>query len=456
MAITSLLIDSVEYLSKLRRDKMNRLSLQVESSLNDPTSSYYIFHLDNVDGLEDTFLNQQPYDLFGEGFVELYNDSTKVFEGYIDKDENTTISPDGESLRIKAIGKEKSISKDLSEYDISQVFYNYNASYPVSQRGGRATGDKRLDYDSYIKIRTLLQTMFGDLGYSYVINFNNYALDQIAWKYNQSDTKYGDIEEIKETVKIYYQGFGGSSPSSGWKPPVSGSNIFINYAEVDKFNGSYNSFIKQFAQLYGCVFFYNYVDGKLYFHNRDYATVFGKSSVTIDDLILRDNYSEKYFNAPDGLLFNFDDVTLMLKVDRSGGSPVYSYGVQAPEYKVRDLGGNFILEFGQTGYYILGPNSMNLDKSLFINNGIDIKLNGNLSDYFNWQWSLSTYYLKDWLDDIHDNYNVITTNYKGLEVELDGLYFPPIRISYNSTNYNVYVGEVDFNKETTKIKFEYN
>ncbi len=445
--ITSLLIDDVEYKTYLLFDETNRLKFQIDEGINSLISPIYEFSLDNRDGLEETFLKNHPYEMFGEGHVKLYNDGVKRFDGYIDK-ENSKIFKNAVKLDIYAISLDKKIGVDLAEYDITQLYNNKDESIPVRQRGGREGITVRYDWEAYHKIEYLISTMLEDIGVATgIISYASRAWG--LWlRYRYNEEKFGSIAD-RQTIGVY-KNWG----DRGWNNPY--FNRIMQFVRNETDTESYDSLMKEFAKIAGCIYFYDPQTDAFHFVERN--SQFG-TTLNIDQLMLYSEDDEayeipiKYKNSYNGLIIEFDDLSLLLKIDKVAGELVFTYGIDAQEYDITWLIDGYFLQKG-ADVYALGTHEFL--SSLYIENGLKVKMNSNFVDYFYRSGPPYTGMnrVDNFMQAVYNNYGYTLIFDKEIEVKLNGLFFPPFIASLNGRSYGCWYGETDFNTEETLIRLE--
>ena len=450
--ITSLLIDGVEYLEYLLFDEINKLTFQVDEGINSPLCPIYEFSLLNRDKLEDVFLKNYPYKLYEEAHIELFVDSIKRFDGYVDK-ENSDIKKNAEKLYIYAVSRDKKIGVGLAEHDITQMYYIKDINVPVRQRGGRSAQVLRFNHTEYNNIENLIAAMLEDQDLtSQYITYGSKELNySLEYRYNSE--KFGQIEEKKNigTWRIPEWYTSDSYPNS---------IVFRDFKRNENNTESYDTFIKEFAKISGCNYFYNPKDDKYYFCPRN--SLIG-DTINIDQLMLYDDndgeheINIKYKNAFDGIIVEFDDISLLIKIEVNEGVLTYKYGVDAESYVMVQLpNGEYFLYLTENYGLTLGPTFFH--DSLFIENALKIKMNAIALDYLRTGFAISPFpsgsRVDFFLQMLLHNYKDSLLYYKEIETRLNGTYFPPFIAKLNGTDYACWYGEVDFNSEETLIKIE--
>ena len=446
--ITSLLIDDIEFLPYLLFDETNRLKFEIDEGVNSPLCPIYEFSLENRDGLEEVFLKNYPYEMFTEGHVELYNDELKVFDGYIDKN-NSRIYKNAESMQIYAVSIDKKIGSDLARYDITQLYYNKDGSIPVRQRGGREGITERYDYTQYYRIDDLIETILDDINISDKVLFSNTGLFGVMYKYRYNEEKFGPIAE-RQTIGVYR-----NTGDRGKGSPF--YNTIVEYRRNETDTESYDTLMKEFAKIAGCCFYYEpRIDKYVFMQMNSFYNPLGWSVLEIDDKILYDPDDDDYEipiiyrDAYNGLIVEFDDVSLLVKLGRNGNVLSYEWGIDAQEYEIVQFPNNeYYLVLTEEEFYRIGETEFK--DSLYIENGLKVKMNGKLTDY---------YYkggpVMDRID--HFLYNMISSYYfllyysRELELRLNGLYFAPMIVKMNNNEHACWYSETDFNTNETLIK----
>ena len=448
--ITSLLIDDTECLSYLLYDEVNKLTWQVDEGINSPLCPIYEFSLENRDGLEEVFLKNYPYNLFEEAMVELYWDEDLVFKGYVDKD-NSRILKNAETLDVYAVSIEKKIGVMLAGHDITQLYYNKDGSIPVRQRGGREGIAVRHSSSNYNDIEDLLGTMFADVSITCDVDYRSkYEYFPVFYRYNEE--KFGPIAE-QQTIGVY-RNTGDRGYSAPWY------NRIIEYKRNETDTESYDTLIKEFAKMTGCSFFYMAQEDKYYFVPRN--SLFGEG-IEIDQLMLYDPEGEdyeipiKYKNAYNGVIVEFDDVSFLVKFEVQDGVLSYVYGLDAQEYEIVQLeNGEYFVYLIDNYGLTLGVNYFN--SSLFIENGLKIKMNGRSWDYLEMGLAVSPFptgtRVDLFLQMLLLNYNDTLFFFKELETKLNGCYFPPFKANLAGRDVACWYGEIDFIAEETLIKMD--
>lgn len=447
--ITSLLIDGIEVLPYLLFDEINKLRFRLDEGPNSLVCPTYDFTLLNTNNLEQQFLANYPYNLFAEGFVQLYVTNSfgtpvKRFEGYIDKD-NSDIKKNAEKLRIYAVSKDKKIALDLSRHDVTQLYYNKDGSYPERGRGGRNPAELRFNYDEYNRIEPLITAMLEDIGItSYDISYSSQAIG-LFLEYLYNEDKFGPIAD-QQTIGVARNNHGRGDGNPWYK-------IVERFVRNETDTESYDSLMKEFAKIAGATFFYEPTSGKFIFmpRNRPYGT-----TIDITHAILYDTGEEyeipiKYKNAYNGLILEFDDLSLLLKIKIEGGAKVYEYGVDAQQGMIRYQDGDYYLELDPTigvDSYWLGTTEFN--PALFIENGLRVKFNGKFKNYFKKLWNRVDYFMQG----VAYNYYHTLGYGREAEMKLNGLFFPPFTAKIGTANYGCWYAEVDFNKDETMIKID--
>lgn len=451
--IVSFKIDGVEYNDRIVTEKPFTISYQVESGLNNPTSSSLKVTLLNSEQLTNIFQTNDPYGLYNLGYVEVgYWEFVffNVFRGYIDK---TAVPFDITSnlVDITVMGLEKSIGATLSGYDITQAFFQVSPGIQVRQRGGR-TGHTRLSTTDYNLISDVLAVMFGDIGYNssnHLISYDN--SDKFIYKYDPDI--YGALHIFQPRISLR-----DNLGSRGRVSDLSSINNINNFANRDKQSESYNSLIKNWAGLTGSVFFYNHRTGKINFVKRDYN--YG-DAVDISNLILDQNYLISYRDAYRGIVLQFEDVKVALKFGQSiipGDNLIVGIEYKTGEAAVQRHAGYFYLVYNvfPPKYYILG--NPRPTETMQLTNGIELIFREPLKDYlrptpsaFSGGTEINEF-AKTW---IYKAYEKIFNSYRIPEITLQGVWIPPFRIVFDGQEHTIFNADVDLLNETTKISFEY-
>ena len=450
--ITSLLIDGVEYLEYLLFDEINKLTFQVDEGINSPLCPIYEFSLLNRDKLEDVFLKNYPYKLYEEGNVKLYNDGVKVFDGYVDKN-NSKIMKNADKLMIYAVSREKKVGVQLAEYDVTQLYYNKDGSIPVRQRGGREGITLRYDYSEYNRIDNLFATMMQDIGITrYGIAYYGNAVNEYS-KYRYNEEKFGPIAD-KQTIGIYR-----NTGDRAWDSPY--YNRITQYKRNETDTESYDTLLKEFSKITGTSFYYDCKLDRYLLTPRNgfnWQWAGWGTKVVIDQKILADFQDDeyeipiRYKDAYNGIIFEFDDISLLQKFEINEGVLTYQYGVDAEEYEIRQFpNGHYYLWIDDDNYFDLGFKFFY--SSLYIENGLKVKMNGKLSDYFR-NGGLDPERLDLFMDILRANYTYTLLYNREIEIKLNGIYVPPFITELNGEDYYCWYGEVDFNSEETLIKIE--
>lgn len=455
MLVNSFSIDGVEYFSKVLRDRPFTLHIKFEDGINNPVSSVMKVSLYNDANLQNIFLNNLPYSIYQEGAVDVNMDfpSIRLFEGYIDKS-SAPVDLSQKVIELTIIGKEKKISDTLSRYDITQLYWNPDNVISVRQAGGR-TGTPRIDPLHYQSINTLIQTMFGDLGYNnIIINYRKLFFNEEKLLYRYDEITHGDIERRKDIITIKNFSIRGILKDTD-------SIDYSSFAIKDSQGRSYNSLLKEFAGLTGCIYFCEYRTNKIVFINRDYNfnDDLGKITFAIDDYLLDEDYKTNFKYSYNGMQLQFNDITLGLK--RNSGSLLpggsWDYGMQYDNGVLEGYAGNQFLNMGGNPLiiYRIGANEHN--HSLFIDNAIELSFNANLYNYLR---TASAVFsggdaIEDFLKEfLFNNYESVLNSSENCEYGIKGIYPAPLRISLQGNEYNVFETEIDLNEEKTILRFE--
>jgi len=460
-----LLIDDVNYTSHIREDRDFILKNQIELTENNPISSELTFTLDNASNFQDIFLNNQPYSLGSEGKVELFVDSQRMFKGYIDKNA-VPVDFRLKDIEIKALGNEASISRYLSRFDITQLYYLPGFDVGDARYRGGRTGTARFNPLERHPIYDLVKTMLQDIGFDendIIINYRNTS--NFTHKYDPN--RYGPITEKRPIAKVRNYGQRGYTTDTD-------SNRYISFAEDNERDDSYNFLLKEFAKITGCIFFQDYRTEKILFINRDFnfLSSLGLNLVALEDYILDEELPITYRYAYSGLFFKFDDINVGVTPSNPLLFITSKIGIEATDSSW--LLTPVVLGGGQTGLFygppltspqdplkylieIEGENRLN--EAMSINNALQVKMTANLSDYVidadevppaNAQ-KVYIYFT----DYVLDNYDFLLRRFREQKVTLDGIFNAPFRASYGEHIFNIFDTEIDFINEKTIATFEY-
>lgn len=452
--ITTFDIDDVNYYDRILRDRPFTLHIKFEDGINNPVSSVMKVSLYNDANLQNIFLNNSPFSIYQEGYVKVNWDfpSIRLFEGYIDKT-SAPVDLSAKIIELTIIGKEKYISDTLANYDVTQLYWNLGGNTSVRQRGGRA-GTPRLDYNQYQSIQTLIETMFADLGYSQtIINYNKLFFGEEKLVYRYDEDRYGDITRKKDIVAI-------RNLSDRGRVMDLDSVYNKSFANKDSQTNSYNSLLKEFALITGCIYFYEYRTGKILFINRDYNfnNSLNKVTMAIDDLLLDKDYKTNYKYSYNGISLEFNDVTLGLKRNLGSLIPgdVWEYGIETDSGLREVSAGKYFLLMPDGTYYRVG-NGTYWNSALFINNALDMQFNGSLKNYLKPSSGSLTggEAIEDFLMVyLAGNYEFVLNASQDCEYGIRGMYPAPLRISLGGQEYNVFETEIDINAEETILRFQ--
>lgn len=453
--ITTLEIDGINYYNKILRDRPFTLHIKYEDGINNPVSSVMRVSLYNDNTLQNIFLNNSPFSIYQEGYVTVNWDfpSIRLFEGYIDKT-SAPVDLSAEIIDLTIIGKEKYIADTMSNYDITQLYWNLAGNTSVRQRGGRA-GVPRLDYTQYLSITTLLQTIFGDLGFNSIINYNKlfFGEEKLVYKYDAD--RYGDITRRKDIVAI-------RNLTDRGRVRDLDAVYSKSFLDKDSQSNSYNSLLKEFALVTGCIYFYEYRAGKMIFINRDYDFTDDLSMAVfnIDNHLIEENYKTNYKYSYNGISLEFNDVTLGLKRNLGSIIPgdIWEYGIEYESGVKNVMGGKYFLGMSGTPtiIYRVG-NGTKWNSSLFVNNALDMQFDGDLKNYLK---PASSGYtggeaIEDFLMEyLKANYEFVLNASQDCEYGVRGIYPAPLRISLGGAEHNVFETEIDIHEQKTILRFQ--
>ena len=450
MTLQSLKIDGVEYLSYVLENYVT-VDISVEDGLNNPKSSFLECEFYNANNFQDTFLNTDPYGIVAVGLVVvemLISDpdfpiTEQIFTGYLDR-ENIEVDPHQDIIKMRFVGIEKKYSETMSKYDLSQAFYELSDDDSIGQRGNRSA-DQRLDPSAYSPIESMVENILEDLGFSSsqrVIDIPN----STSFNYKYNEETYGALTNETITTKRGYNILGERLPNSD-------SVEISSFIEVNNLSESYSSLIRQFANLVGCVWFYNHKDQKFYFVPRDYDF---SAETVVDNSVIEGNASEVYHTPYDGIRLTFKDIIISAKKSISYPSfaETITYGFE--HLSSRDtvtqalVNSTYYIKDGSAYLYKVGSTAADTD--LFLNNPIEINLEDNLSDYIAGGYdgdSVATF-----LDKVIENYDYVLDRYITTSIMTNTILVAPINISYNGNSVTVLDSKLDLSNNTTTIEFE--
>ena len=445
--ITSLLVDNIEYSEYLLYDEKNLFKFQAETGINQPASATYEFSLLNTNNLENAFLKNDPFNPFVEGLVKLYVDGICRFKGFVDK-ENSKIYKGADKIDIFAVSYDKYISSKLSDFDITQLYYLKDGSIPVRQRGGRGAISVRHQFETHNTIKTLIETMVNDLeipGLNLYTNLQDFWDVNLKYKYNEE--KYGQILERRPIGK--------SRNNNGGIRANPFYNFFVQNKSDNDSTESYNSLLKEFCAFLNFVFFYEPSDNSFRMLSRYETAALGKPTVLLDRIILNENNDDvfipiRYKQAYNGIIFEFDDVRLLVKITYESGEKIIHYGMDGIEYELRyeESTGNYFIYLGDHLTWTIGTTEFEI--GLYIENAITIKMNAKLNDYLFEGFLAPT--LGDYLSHLFSKHSGLLNVIGELELKILGAYFAPFKVQLLNKYYTVYYCETDFNTEETLIR----
>lgn len=447
-------IDGEDYSSKIIDTAAFKIKFQVESSYNTPVASIVNFTLKNDSNLQNIFLNNKPYSLYQAGLVEIYIQeftTTPLFKGYIDKEEAPEdLSP--KHLEIQAIDFNKFIGIRNKGYDISQIYYA-----PAENRGqrGNRTGMQRIISNEYNDVGPILNTMFADLGFESVINIQN----TVYYKYNED--KYGSIRgDIFGVLRRSMDSYNHHSEEVK-DYLVEQLEALEKKEKIDSDTTSYDSLIKDWAALCGCIYFYDWRSDKMFFINRDYNFLsdMTKNLFDVQDFIIDVGYRRYYGNSLIGIILGFSDFDLAIK--RTQGiipGDVWVTGAGTSS------GNQLAVQTGVAGEYIYIEGEDDRFKfagaftdNIYIDKPLDIRVNDYMVSYLKpgQLYNSSGSSVAGFLSDVKDNYELLFDQSKTQEIKVHGLYTFPQRILYEERQINVWEMDLDLKEETTVMRFEY-
>jgi hypothetical protein len=380
----------------------------------------------------------------------LFNDGARIFQGNLDKD-NIEIDPIDSNISLSINGIEQDLSRKLSEYDISQLYYYLDGYTPVRQRGGR-TGEVRFDSTLYNNMADMIIAMFKDSGFleeNILTSF--WSSDKFKYCYNSE--KFGDISQTRPVSK--FRNYSDRSTIADLS-----TRKVIPFYKDDENSDSYNTLIKDFATLTGCIYFVDYQTGKVLFMNRqhDFRVWSGEKEGLTDRYVdLRSstlNYKMpiKCKTMYDGIILRFSDISFMLKLKNTDI-------LTEDDYEI-GIDGDYTVSFFDPYYYVTLPygeyrlGTVPLTNSLQCQNALKLEFDSQLKDYVT--TGVLGRMLEDFILDIFLNYKDILFNNRELTFTVDGLYFAPLNVhSVFGGLRNIFYTETDFNKEETKMKIEW-
>jgi hypothetical protein len=301
-------------------------------------------------------------------------------------------------------------------------------------------------------MKSLIETIFKDaefLDANILVAF--WDSDKMTYHYNSE--RFGDIAQTHPVSKFR------SNSGRSTIADLSTRKVIPFYKD-DENSDSYNTLIKDFAVLTGCIYFVDYQTGKILFMNRDHdfrtwdGVKEGLQNRYLDarNLTLKAKMPIKCSTMHDGIIVRFSDISLMLKLNNTKIETTSDYEI--------GIDGDYTISFFDPYYYVTLPDgeyrlgTVTPTNSLQCQNALRLEFDGKLQDYV--QSGPLGRVLESFMMSIFLNYRGMLFNNREYTPTVDGLYFAPLMVNTSFSGIkNVFYTETDFNKEETKMKLEW-